>query len=365
VKWTPGVTALVTAAVFVTLVAVGVGYVVHSEPQDASLVNSASLPTGRASSTPTAPRSPAPTLPTYGAPGLPITITAKPTPTKKPKPKPKPKPAKKKAKPKPPPPPPELDFTLTTFNVLGASHTRNHGRGMASGSVRAGRAAVILSRHGSDVAGFQELQSPQLAVLQRRTGMDFFPGFSMGHLNAENSIGWRRSDWVAVEKHTIGIPYFNGHRRQMPYVKLRNLSTGLEAWFMNVHNPADTNQYHHQQRWRARATGIEIALANHLMRDGGGVPVFLTGDMNERAEYFCRLTGGTPMIAARGGSHVGGCQAGRPRAVDWIFGSQGVDFTGYFEDRSHLVDITTDHPVVSARVHLVGDAPAGAISGTD
>jgi hypothetical protein len=360
VKWPPAVMALVTAAVFVTLVAVGIGYVVHSDTQDASLVDSAALPTaGRVSGTPVPSRSPAPTVPAYGAPGLAVTITARPTPTKKPEPKPK-KPAKKKA----PPPPPELDFTLTTFNVLGASHTRHHGRGMASGSVRAGRAATILARHGSDVAGFQELQSSQLAVLQRRTGMDFFPGFSMGHLNAENSIGWRRSSWVAVEKHTVGIPYFNGHRRQMPYVKLRNLSTGLEAWFMNVHNPADTNQYHHQQRWRNRATGVEIALANHLTRNGGGLPVFLTGDMNERAEYFCRFTGGAPMIAARGGSHVGGCQAARPRAVDWIFGSQGVTFTGYVEDRSRLVHLTTDHPVVSARVHLVGEAPAGSGSGS-
>jgi hypothetical protein len=42
--------------------------------------------------------------------------------------------------------------------------------------------------------------------------------------------------------------------------------------------------------------------------------------------------------------------------VDWIFGSQGVSFSGYFEDRSHLVDITTDHPVVGSQVRIVGDA---------
>jgi hypothetical protein len=78
--------------------------------------------------------------------------------------------------------------------------------------------------------------------------------------------------------------------------------------------------------------------------------------MNERDSYFCRMTGGAPMVAARGGTHNGGCQAGNPRAVDWIFGSQGVTFTGYFEDRSHLVDITTDHPVVVSQVRIVGDA---------
>ena len=86
-----------------------------------------------------------------------------------------------------------------------------------------------------------------------------------------------------------------------------------------------------------------------------GLPVFITGDMNERDSYFCRMTGGAPMVAARGGSHNGGCQPGNPRAVDWIFGSQGVTFSGYFEDRSRLVDRTTDHPVVVSQVRIVGE----------
>ena len=87
-----------------------------------------------------------------------------------------------------------------------------------------------------------------------------------------------------------------------------------------------------------------------------GLPVFITGDMNERDSYFCRMTSGAPMVAARGGSHNGGCRPGNPRAVDWIFGSQGVAFSGYAEDRSHLVDITTDHPVVSTSVRIVGES---------
>jgi hypothetical protein len=41
--------------------------------------------------------------------------------------------------------------------------------------------------------------------------------------------------------------------------------------------------------------------------------------------------------------------------VDWIFGSPGAVFSGYDEDRSHLVDITTDHPVISTRVHLTAN----------
>lgn len=212
-----------------------------------------------------------------------------------------------------------------------------------------------MRRHGSEVVGFQELQGSQLATLQRHTDMDFYPGFSMGRLDSENSIGWRRNKWVAVEKHTVGIPYFNGGPRAMPYVKLRSVTTGLEAWFANFHNPADTPKYRNQQRFRDRAIRMQIDLANRLITTTD-LPVFVTGDMNERATYFCRFTGAAPMVAARGGSHNGRCRAGRPRAVDWIFGSQGVEFTGYFEDRSHLVDITTDHPVVVARVRIEGSS---------
>ena len=90
--------------------------------------------------------------------------------------------------------------------------------------------------------------------------MDFFPGFSMGHLGTENSIGWRRDAWTAVERRTVAIPYFNGGVRQMPYVRLRNRATGIEAWFANVHNPAETARFHHQQRFRVRATQIEAQL---------------------------------------------------------------------------------------------------------
>lgn len=357
-KWTPGVLALVTAASFTTLVAVGVGYVVHVDPDQAALARAVPRTTGTASS------SPGTTVPAADVPGFGVTLTARPAPApapaKKAKPKPKAKPQHRPSKtPDPTPePPPVLDFTISSFNMLGSSHTSGAGKrpGMASGRTRAGRAADLVRRHGSDVVGFQEMQGDQLAAMQRQTSMDFYPGFSMARRDTENSIGWRRAEFVAVEKHTVTIPYFDGHGRAMPYVRLRSLSTGLEAWFANFHNPADTSQYPRQQRWRDRATSIEISLANRLTEDTG-LPVFITGDMNERDEYFCRMTGGAPMVAARGGSHSGGCRPDNPRAVDWIFGSQGVTFSGYFEDRSHLVDITTDHPVVVSRVRIVGEAP--------
>ena len=71
--------------------------------------------------------------------------------------------------------------------------------------------------------------------------MDFWPGFAMKARDTENSIGWRRDKFTAVEKRIVHIPYFNGSPRAMPLVKLRSIDTGVEAWFANFHNPADTS----------------------------------------------------------------------------------------------------------------------------
>ena len=254
------------------------------------------------------------------------------------------------------------DFTLATFNVLGASHTADGGTHprFDSGAVRARRAARLLM--GADVIGFQELQTPQLRVLRNSTDLDFYPGLSQGPFGAENSIGWRRGTWVPVERHVVQIPYFDGGLRAMPYVRLRHRATGLEAWFLNVHNPADTRRFPRQQRFRVRATTIEATLVNRLVTRSG-LPVLLTGDMNERGPYFCRLTDRAPLVAARGGTNIGGtCEPGDPRQIDWIFGSQGVVFSGYAEYDGRVVARTSDHPLVTARVRLQA-APSSSTRG--
>ena len=244
-------------------------------------------------------------------------------------------------------------FRLSSFNVLGSSHTRTGARGRAPGVVRIHGAAQLLARHDVDVVGFQELQSDQARELAQATGgaYSLYPGAGPGQ-DSENSIGWRSAQWQLVQATTESIPYFDGHHRRMPVVLLRHRATGIQAWFGNFHNPAETSRYHHQQRWRTEATRLEAAVANRLQATG--VPLLITGDMNERAPYFCRLTGAAPsMTAARGGSNgAGGCRVGKPRAVDWILGSQGVAFSGYDEDRSDLVDRTTDHPVISTGVRI-------------
>ena len=110
-------------------------------------------------------------------------------------------------------------------------------------------AIALLDRYGVEVVGMQELQRPQ------RTG----PGQTAGDRYAvysppgdtDNSIAWRRDRWAFVSADTVPIPYFHGNIRDMPIVRLRNLATGGEAIFVNVHNPADVRG--NAARFRAEA----------------------------------------------------------------------------------------------------------------
>ena len=243
-------------------------------------------------------------------------------------------------------------FTIASFNVLGHSHTVPGGnrKGYASSGVRMGYALSALQSNGADIVGLQEFQQPQFNNFNGRTGAawDVWPGMAGGSLGVENSIAWRTDMFSAVQKETVQIPYFGGKARLMPYVLLQHNLTGQKLWVANFHNPATTKDHGNNTRWRRAATSREISLANQLA--ASGYPVFFTGDFNERAEYFCPLTANTTLKAANGGSTGGSCAPPPSMQVDWIFGSDGVSFSGYRAVDGSLVDRATDHPLVAAEV---------------
>lgn len=248
-----------------------------------------------------------------------------------------------------------VSFVISSFNVLGSSHTAGRDP-RPSGTVRIARAAQLLTMHGVDVAGLQELQSDQFRELMRITGdtYDIYPGLMAGRLGVDNSIIWRSAEWQLQHATTIPIPYFGGRMRPMPYVLLRHATTGRMIWVGNFHNPATNRKRGNNDHWRDRAAQIETELAARLYRETG-YPVFVVGDMNDRERFFCRFTAGAPMHAANGGSNDGTCRPPRyPMPVDWIFGSDNVRFSGYARDVGPLVRSTTDHPMIRATAHLDG-----------
>jgi endonuclease/exonuclease/phosphatase family metal-dependent hydrolase len=240
-------------------------------------------------------------------------------------------------------------FTISSFNVLGASHTTRHGNEpwMGSGAARTRGLVQIIVKHSIDVAGLQEFQRPQWDAFRTRAGAAFGM-YTPPHTRTDNTIIWRKSMFDLARKRSVSIPYFDGHRLRMPYVMLRYRPTGRTFWVGDFHNPAETAKYHRQGTWRAEATRLEVALADRLR--ASGVPVLIVGDMNERHSYFCNMTANGGMHAAAGGSVGRPCRPPEYDGIDWIFGSSGVHFVSHSVDDSSLVDRTTDHPVTVAEV---------------
>jgi hypothetical protein len=173
---------------------------------------------------------------------------------------------------------------------------------------------------------------------------------------------WRRDLFDTVETRTVTIPYFRGHPRQMPYVKLRSRANDKELWVLNVHNPATTPRWGNNARWRAAAVRREIDLVRSLRSAEPDVPVIMTGDMNDRAAFFCPMAGSGVLTASNGGSASGGgCSPPPATQIDWIMGTPGLEWSGYVVDRSALVRWSTDHPMVRAVLTLkAGDAVSEA-----
>ncbi len=244
--------------------------------------------------------------------------------------------------------PKQTSFVISSFNVLGSSHTKGPGSdrpGMAPGTTRIRSAVDLLERHDVDVVGFQEFQRDQFTEFQKVAGDTFvvYPGFKLGKPEVVNSIAWRKDTWDLVKADHIDIPYFDGKPRKMPVIRLRHKQTGQEAYFANFHNPASTRKHGDHEKWRDVATLKEIDLVNRLRKETG-LPVFVTGDMNERDEYYRMMTQKTDMVSAD--TRANG-KAPAKMAIDWIFGTESqVTFSDYTRDRSPLVQKTTDHPVV-------------------
>lgn len=238
-------------------------------------------------------------------------------------------------------------FRISTFNVLGADHTANgQKKGYASGTTRMKWAYQLLTQHDIDVVGFQEFQRPQMNRFRKLAGSKWaiWPGDKLGTPSIANNIGWRTSVWSLVGHGHMKVPYFHGAMIAMPWVLLRNRETGRKIYVYNSHNPADVRGP--AQKYRNEDVKLEIALVAKLRAKKPNVPVFITGDKNDRSNYFCPMaTAG--MQSSDGGSAKGGhCDEPAHASIDWILATPEVRFRGYTSIRNALVAKTTDHHFV-------------------
>jgi alpha-tubulin suppressor-like RCC1 family protein len=235
-------------------------------------------------------------------------------------------------------------FTIMTMNMLGSQHTAPGGDepNMAPGRIRAEWASTYFGMRNASLVGMQEPQPDQIVALDSATrhAFKFYPGNSLGYDGAPQSVIWKRDQWKLMWHSSISIPFTSGWRPQ-PIVKLQQRATGAEVYWINVHFSAKrANQ-------SDRDKSMKILLKAIGQLKGDGLPILLTGDFNEIAAAFCPITGRTPLVAATGGSNVGGrCVLPKAARIDWVFGSKGT-FSQALMDDSAQVRRTTDHHVLS------------------
>ncbi len=242
-------------------------------------------------------------------------------------------------------------FTVATFNVLGASHTKTRRRGFATYPSRMRKTVNLINRKGFDFVGFQEYQKPQHDLFVKLTAGSWgvYPGLEEGRRPVQNSIVWRDDEWKVMEKRLYNIPYFKGNLVKQPYIKLRNRAEGFDVWVINTHNPADSRGP--AQQYRDRAMAIQAELSDEL--HATGLPVFLVGDFNETGEAFCTITGQTDLKAANGGTWYGDqCRPPRGMRVDWVFLSQRAPVLSFVDLYTDFTRKITDHHVILSEVQV-------------
>lgn len=234
---------------------------------------------------------------------------------------------------------------VMTFNVLGSQHTAPGGArpNFAPGRVRAEWAKTLISQRGATLVGLSEPQPDQITALDVATNGDFsfYPGNTMGYDAAPQSVMWKDSEWSFVWGNTVQMP-FMGSSRPQALVRLRNTSTGQEVYWINAHLSPGKMQ-------ADRDKGMEIIKQVVKKLNGDGLPILVTGDLNEHAKAFRRIACPTDMNAAVGGRTAGkACQLPKAMRVDWIFGKGGT-FDTTEVNQGAQVRRTTDHAVVSSR----------------
>ncbi len=235
-----------------------------------------------------------------------------------------------------------MTFQIGTFNVLGSQHTAPGGerRSYPPAGVRTPRAVSRIRSFGVDIIGMQELQADQLNAFTAQTGFAAYPGYAFGSRETDNSILYDDSRFEFVSGSYFTIHFMHANRPQT-ILRLRDKETGREFYVLNMHASAGPGRYAGTRR-----AGHFTAAATVNRLKSEGIPIFLTGDMNDRAEFFCRVAPITGMAAAIGGSIAGGCRPAGALAVDWVMGWGNVSFSNYIEDRSTLGDVSDHHMVV-------------------
>ena len=237
-------------------------------------------------------------------------------------------------------------FKIATFNVLAVQHTEPGGQraGWPSAGWRSPQTVGLVRKHGADIVGLQEVKSSQLSAISGGLGYRAWPGGG----DPDNSIIYNPAKFELVSGDTFYV-FFMSRNRPQTVVRLRHKQTRREFYVINMHTSAG-----HGGRYtssRNAAFNTLVSYVNDLKSQK--VPILVTGDMNDRGNFYCMVIPRTGMVAAQGGGGTCGSPP-RMRPVDWVVGTPDVEFSGYWDDFSSEDRRISDHPFVSATATMVG-----------
>lgn len=230
-----------------------------------------------------------------------------------------------------------ISIRIGTFNILGSQHTGpggDKGPGWPGAAARMPGTLERIRAHGVSVFGVQEAQPDQIAALLNGTGFTAFPGNDTDWLDRVNSIFFDPARYDFVSGQTFEMSNGVGYREQ-PIVRLREKTTGREFYVINAHPPAGGSAALTAKRAASQAR--LLAVINQLKSDG--LPILVTGDMNDREAFAARVVGPGGLISAR---------TSGPIPVDWIVGTPDVSFSDYLRDTTSIARRLSDHFFISA-----------------
>lgn len=169
---------------------------------------------------------------------------------------------------------------LATFNIY-----HSDGQPDEEWTARLERSIDVLKSNDISVAGLQEARPNQQRAFKRLAGdmYDIFPKETQAGGTAgftPNPIVWDSSQFSLVQGsgQLRPISYDGKKLGHLAIVKLQATS-GQQFWVMNTHDPADVREGNPAQE-RVDNANQYVKIFDEL--SAGGVPVYLTGDFNNR-----------------------------------------------------------------------------------
>ncbi len=171
------------------------------------------------------------------------------------------------------------EFTISSFNVLGASHTGG------AYEARMNKSITAIQNKGASIVGFQEFQRSQRGYFkQQMPSWELYPS-DVKSGTGENAIGWDASKFTKRDGGMMPkLQYFGGgYALDAPWVLLEDKLTKQQFYVLNTHDPA-----HRENAQKRYENALQHVVFTNTLK-ASGYPVFFTGDFN--SGYELRDTG--------------------------------------------------------------------------